>query len=78
MVVWVVAVAAALQILYSMLFYVTCLAHLMHDCAMRTEAHDELVDELISRVKAPIVKNKRRANHFSPIGAPPQPGVTRW
>lgn len=75
---YMVAAAATLRILYPMLFHVTCLAHLMHNCAMRIKTHYELVDELISRVKAATVKNKRRANLFCQIGAPPQPVVTRW
>ena len=57
-----------------MLFHVTCLAHLMHNCAMRIKDHYDLVDQLISRVKAATVKNKRQVA----IGTPPHPVVTRW
>ena len=75
---YMVAVANNLRNLYPMLFHVTCLAHLMHNCAMRIKAHYDLVDQLISRVKAATVKNKRRANLFITIGTPPHPVVTRW
>lgn len=72
------AVADNLRNLYPMLFHVTCLAHLMHNCAIRIKAHYDLVDQLIARVKATTVKNKRRANLFTEIGVPPHPVVTRW
>ena len=49
-----------LKKLYSKLFNVTCMAHLIHNCAMNVPANFPAVDELIARVKAQAVKNKAR------------------
>ncbi|CAK8688417.1 unnamed protein product [Clavelina lepadiformis] len=67
-----------LKKLYPKLFHVICLAHLLHNCAMKVRACFPAVDDLIARVKALAVKNKARRALFSSIGQPPQPVVTRW
>ena len=59
------------------LFHVTCMAHLIHNCAMKVQANFPAVDELIARVKALTVKNKVRRILFNVIGKPPQPVITR-
>jgi len=64
--------------LYPHLFHVTCIAHLIHNCAMRIRAHFVDVDQLIARIKNAVIKNKTRANTFNEIGIPPETIVTRW
>lgn len=68
----------ALKLLYPRLFHVTCMAHLLHNCAEKVRSHFADVDNLIARVKAATVKNKNRCQKFSKIGTPPQPVLTRW
>lgn len=67
-----------LKILYTNLFHVTCTAHLIHNCAMRVREHFDDVDNLIARVKAATVKNKKHRALFNCIGEPPSPILTRW
>ena len=60
------------------LLHVTCLAHLMHNCAKAKTFLNE-VDNLIPTVKARnVLKNISRAADFDVCGKPPQPIVTRW
>ena len=63
---------------YPRLFYITCVAHGLHNAAERIRANYEDVDKLIAAVKASVVKNKDRRVKFSIINSPPQPVVTRW
>jgi hypothetical protein len=72
------AAGKTLKQLYPRLFHVTCMAHLLHNCAMKVRAQFIAVDELIARVKAATVKNKTRKAFFAEIGSPPEPIVTRW
>ena len=72
------AMTPALKMLYPRLFHVTCLAHLLHNCAEKIRSKFEDVDELIAIVKAATVKNKNRRYKFNEIGSPPQPVLTRW
>lgn len=67
-----------IKVLYSNLFHITCLAHLLHNCALRVKTYYKDVDNLISSIKGLTVKNKARRQLFSDIGAPPDPIVTRW
>ena len=67
-----------LKEIYSNLLHVTCLAHLMHNCALKVKSFCKEVDDLIAAVKASVVKNKSRAADFDVYGRPPQPVVTRW
>ena len=71
------AAGIALKPLYPKLFHVTCVAHLLHNCAMKIKSHFENVDQLIAKVKAVTIKNKTRQAKFSAIGYPPQPVPTR-
>ena len=75
---YMVATSEILKSLYSKLFHVTCVAHLLHNCAMKVKSHFEDVDQLIAKVKSTTVKNKTRQAKFAAIGCPPQPIVTRW
>ncbi len=72
------ACTATLKLLYPRLFHVTCMAHLLHNCAEKVRGHFADVDNLIACVKALTVKNKFRRSQFAKIGSPPQPVVTRW
>lgn len=67
-----------LKILFPQLFHVTCVAHLLHNCAMHVAAKFPSIDNVIATVKACTVKNKSRRLLFSDIGQPPHPVLTRW
>ena len=67
-----------LKEIYSNLLHVTCLAHLMHNCALKVKSFCKEVDDLIVAVKASAVKNNSRATDFDVYGRPPQPVVTCW
>ena len=73
-----IAVGITLKSLYPKLFRVTCVAHLLHNCAMKIKSHFVDVDQLIAKVKAVTIKNKTRQAKFSAIGYLPQPVPTRW
>ena len=72
------ACIATLKLLYPRLFHVTCMAHLLRNCAEKVRSHFQQVDNLIAKVKVVTVKNKNRHNKFNKIGTPPQPVLTRW
>ncbi len=72
------ACTATLKVLYPNLFHVTCLAHMLHNCAEKVRGVFSNVDSLVARVKASTVKNKFRREQFNGIGSPPEPVVTRW
>ena len=73
-----IAADITLKSLYPKLFHVMCVAHLLHNCAMKIKSHFEDVNPLIAKVKAVTIKNKTRQAKFSAIGYPPQPVPTRW
>ena len=72
------ACTATLKILYLRLFHVTCLAHMLHNCANKVCGALVDVDNLVVHVKAATIKNKSRQAQFKHIGSPPEPVVTRW
>lgn len=72
------AAGKSMKIFFPHLFHVTCIAHLMHNCAMKIRSHYHDVDVLIASVKRAIIKNKTRENDFILIGIPPEPIITRW
>ena len=45
---------------YPSLMHVTCVAHLLHNCAMRVRAHFKNIDEVIATIKTATFKNKDR------------------
>ena len=47
-----------LKELYPFLMHVTCVAHLLHNCAMRVRAHLENIDEIIATIKAATINTK--------------------
>ena len=67
-----------LKELHPSLMHVTCVAHLLHDCAVR--AHFKNIDEVIATIKAATIKNKDRKKDFHDAGlpSPPDPVITRW
>ena len=69
-----------LKELYPSLMLVTCVAHLLHNCAMHVSAHFKNVDEVIATIKAATIKNKDRKKDFHDAGLPssPDPVITRW
>ena len=62
------ACIATLKVLYPRLFHVTCLAHMLHDCAEKVRGAFADVDNLVVRVKAATIKNKSRQAQFKHIG----------
>ncbi len=67
-----------LKEMYPKLLHVTCIAHLLHNCAIRIKSAYPEVDRLIASIKSSVVKNRTRAAHFDAVGVPPTPVVTRW
>lgn len=68
-----------LKDLYPFLYHVTCIAHLLHNSALKIRANTPLVDNVIARVKACLTKNSGRRDLFRQAGLyPPQAIVTRW
>ena len=65
------AVGAIIKSLYPKLFHVTCIAHLLHNGATKTESHFEDVDQVIPKIESTTVKNKTRRIKFAAIGCPP-------
>ena len=69
---YMIAAGITLKSLYPKLFHLTCVAYLLHICAMKIKSHFEDVDQLIAKIKAITIKNKIRQAKFSAIGYPPQ------
>ena len=69
-----------LKELYPSLMHVTCVAHLLHNCAMCVRAHLKNIDEIIAMVKAATIKNKGHKKDFHDAGlpSPPDSVITRW
>ena len=69
-----------LKELYPSLMHVTCVAHLLHNCAMRVHAHFKNIDEVIATIKAATIKNEDRKKDFHDAGLPSPPDrvITRW
>ena len=75
---YMISAARTLKVVCPQMLHVTCLAHLIHNAAMKVKMYFDKVDELIACVKAATVKNKSRRALFDGIGIPPEPVVTRW
>ena len=71
-----------LKELYPSLMHVTCVVHLLHNCAMRVRvrAHLKNIHKVIATIKAETIKNKDRKKDFHDAGlpSPPDPVITRW
>ena len=74
---YMIATGVTLNSLHPKLFHVTCVAHLLHNCAMKIKSHFEDVDQLIAKIKAVTIKTKTRQAKYSAIGYAPQPVSTR-
>ena len=59
---------------------VNCVAHLLHNCAMRVRAHFKNIAEVIATIKAATIKNKDRKKDFHNAGqsSPLDLVITRW
>ena len=68
-----------LKELYPSLMHVTCVAHLLHTCAISVRAHFKNIDEIIATIKAATIKNQDRKKDFHDAGLPSPPGpvITR-
>ena len=68
-----------LKELYPSLMHVTCVAHLLHNCAMCVRAHFKNINEIIATIKAATIKNKDCKKNFHDVGlpSPPDPVITR-
>ena len=58
-------IGKTLKELYPSLMHVTCVAHLLHNCAMRVRAHFKNIDEIIATIKAATIKKQRSQERFS-------------
>ena len=70
-----------LKSLYPKQSHVACVAHILHNCAMKVQSHFKNNDQLIAKVKSATVRNKTRQAKFLTHGSPPQSVVTsrtRW
>jgi hypothetical protein len=67
-----------LKIMYPHLFHITCVTHLLHNCAMIVKSANPSINNLISSIKSATIKNSDRRMMFYEIGLPPKPVVTRW
>ena len=61
---YITAAGVLLKKLYPRLFQVTCMAYLLHNCAMKVRANYPAVDELVACVIAVTIKNKSRRVFF--------------
>ena len=58
--------------------HANCVAHLLHNCAMRVRAHFKTIDEVIATIKTATIKNNDRKKNFHDAGLPyPDPVITR-
>ena len=51
--------------LYPSMMHVNCIAHLLHNCAMRVHAHFKNIDVVIPTIKVATIKKQRSQNRFS-------------
>ena len=68
-----------LKNLYLTLMHVTCIAHLLHNFAMRVCAFLKNIDDVVATIKASTIKNKDCKNDFREAGlsSSPVPVITR-
>ena len=64
-----------LKELYPSLMRVICVAHLLHNCAMRVRDHFTNIDEIIATIKN---KDRKKGFHDAGLSSPPDPVITRW
>ena len=64
-----------LKELYPSWMHVTCVAHLLHNCAMSVRAHFKNIDEVVATIKN---KDRKKDFHDAGLPSPPDPVITRW
>ena len=64
-----------LKELYSSVMHVTCVGHLLHNCARRVRAYFKNINEVIATIKN---KNRKKDFHDAGLPSPPDPVITRW
>ena len=70
---YMISAGKTLKNLFPRLFHVTCLSHLLHNCALKIKSKFQSADAIIATIKAATIKNKIRECDFSNIGKPPAP-----
>lgn len=61
------------------LLHITCLAHVIHNCALKIRALSPHIDKAIATIKMATVKNKERYKSISDsLGSIPSVVLTRW
>ena len=60
-----VAAGALLKSLYSKLFLLTCVAHLLYNCVLKVRSNFQDVDQVIAKLKYVTVKTKPRQAKFA-------------
>ncbi|KAL4120565.1 hypothetical protein QTP88_013235 [Uroleucon formosanum] len=72
----------SLQVLYSKMVHITCLAHGLHRVAEQIRIHFPEINSLISNIKKVFLKAPYRINLFKNLAPgiplPPEPIITRW
>ena len=60
--------------------HVTCIAHLLHNCAMRVCSFFKNVHDVVATIKTATIKNKNCKNDFRKAGQPQAliHVITRW
>ena len=53
---YMIAAGITLKSLYPKLFHMTCVAHLLHNCATKIKSRFEDVDQLIAKIKPVTIK----------------------
>ena len=69
-----------LKELHPTLMHVTCIAHLLHNCAMQVRANLKNIDDVVATMKPATIKIKNRKKDFYKTGLPlcADPVITRW
>ena len=69
-----------LKELYPSLMHANCVAHFIHNCAMRVRAHFKNIDKTIATIKAATIKSKDCKKVFYDAGLPSPPDrvITGW
>lgn len=79
---YMVKAGKCIQVFYSKMLHVTCVAHALHRVAEEIRKYFPKVDQLISNGKKIFLKAPSRVNTFKEIAPtiplPPQPVLTRW
>ena len=68
-----VAADAILKCLYSKLFHMAGIAHLLHNCAMKIKSLSDNVIQLTAKIQSATVKNETRQSKFATNSCPYQP-----